>query len=155
LWNITSRIVLAVTAPIWFLPVKRLNRKWIAIEQKRIEQAQSDYVRTAETPNPVNYKRLGFLYGITMFVGLTLLLPSISLIAIGQFTMYNLIALIMKSALSNLFWCGIGGFAFGFIMHRKMQKKGDAVLHLTFDSLGRVGSSEPPNDSTSQIESPE
>jgi hypothetical protein len=153
LWNITSCIILAVTAPIWYLPVKRLKRTWVERQHKRIGQAKSDYIGKSDTPDPINYKRLGFLFGLMMFVGLTLLLPPISLMAMGKFTSYNLIAMTMISLFPNLVMCGIGGLGFGFVMRLMMQKKGDPAMHLTIDSVGRVGVAGQPNDATSQIES--
>jgi hypothetical protein len=78
MWNLTSYFVLAVTAPIWYLPVRRLRKKWVGIQQTGIEQANSDYIAKLEvskTPEPVNYKQLGLFFGLAMFVGFTLLFP--------------------------------------------------------------------------------
>ncbi|MHC5053489.1 MAG: hypothetical protein ACYTKD_02095 [Planctomycetota bacterium] len=39
LWNLTSLAVLLVTFPLWWLPVRRIRPRWLAIERRRIGTA--------------------------------------------------------------------------------------------------------------------
>jgi hypothetical protein len=146
LWNLTSRFLLALTAPIWYLPVKHHKTKWIGEQHKRIEQGKTNYIdKQSGTPKPINYKRMGLFYGLAMFTFFTLLFPPIVLIATGTFTWNNLIGMVISTGLSGLVPWSIAGFGFAFFMQRRLNKKGDPALHLTFDSHGSVDSSNNPS----------
>jgi hypothetical protein len=145
LWNLTSRLVLAVTAPIWYMPVKHNKAKLLGQQHKRIAQSSTNYIdKTTEAPKPVNYKLMGLLFGVFMFAFFTLLFPPIFLVLIGRFSLTGIITIMTWAGLSGLVLCPIGGLFFMFSMQRMLDKKGDQALHITFDSHGAVISANAP-----------
>lgn len=147
LWNLTSRLLLTLTAPIWFLPVKHYKTKWLGHQHRRIAQTKTNYIaKESGTPKPINYWLMGALFGVFMFIVFTLFFPLIFLIATNQFTVSNLFRSMTIAALSGLVVWPIAGLGFAFFVSLTMKKKGDEALHLTFESEEIVRSLPASND---------
>jgi len=138
-WNLTSRVLAALTAPLWYLPVKRYKTKWLQQQHKRITQAnEALLLETEASQKPVDYKLVGLLFGGLMFVFLTLFYPLMTLISKGNLTLTNYITLLLFVAQYALIACPLAGLFFGLSMKYMMDKKGDQSLHLTYDAEGKV-----------------
>ena len=136
LWNLTSRLVLAVTAPIWWIPVKRYRFKLGQGQRLRIAQSQSSYINPADgAPKKINYVQLGLLWAGMMFAYLVLVAPVIMLLGKG-ISWSSYVALAIHSIGYALQACLLGGLGFALAMKLILQRMGDPARHLTYDADG-------------------
>ncbi len=124
-WNLTSLVLLILTAPIWWLPVKYHKAKWLEQQYKRITQTQNAYIdKESNTPKPINYLRMGLLWGAFMFVTFTILFPTISLLGSGQFNWDTLIRKIISAGCIGLVIWPLAGVGCGASMQLMLDTKG-------------------------------
>lgn len=137
LWNLTSRLILAVTAPIWWIPVKRYRFKLQQAQRLRIAQSQSGYIDPANgAAKKINYVQLGLLWGSFMFGYLVLIAPLIMLVGKGELNWSSYIGLVMHSIDAAVKACVLGGLGFALVMRLMLQRMGDPSRHLTYDADG-------------------
>jgi len=114
LWNVFSMLVLAVTSPLWFLPVKYIRPKWIEYEKLRLCRRQEIPLVEGKAVN-------WLLRGTFMFGGIMWIAMSVAPQAIRRFRG------------DEINWSAIGiqlpiwllaGFIWGVVMHFWMNKKG-------------------------------
>ena len=138
LWNVTSRALLILTAPIWWLPVKLQKTKLIAQQYKRITQTKTEYIdKESKAPKPVNYRRMGWFWGL--FMDLCFAVGPV-FVAAGthEFAWWGLVGVYFMAALKGLIFWLPGGWLFGFMTKLMLDKKGNQTLHLSFDSDGAI-----------------
>lgn len=136
MWNLTSRLLLLVSAPVWWFPVKQYKTKLIAQQYKRIADNQTNYVdEKSNTPIKINYTRMGLQFGFLM--GLCMAFLPFVLLGISGFSHQFGLGVFFISILGFLISIP-SGLLFGFMMKSIMDKKGDQRLHLTFDADGKV-----------------
>ncbi|MES2003850.1 MAG: hypothetical protein V4450_04970 [Bacteroidota bacterium] len=71
LYNLTSLVILGITAPVWLLFRKKWKADWLKVQKEKFAQPLS------LTPPSYNWLREGFSFGFFMFIILTLLIPLI------------------------------------------------------------------------------
>jgi len=105
LWNITSLLIIIITSPLWYFPVKLWKKNWIEFEKSRYKNASTEYTPHEKTP----WVKMGALFGglMWLFFGLA---PQV----------YNFI--VWKSfnwqfLMSTAFIWAIAGFAFAAMMY--------------------------------------
>ena len=109
LWNLTSLVILALTSPLWFIPVRLLKNKWLEFEKTRFEPSLIDDYRG------VSWVKMGLLFGSLMWLVMGLIpllcLSSISTKFPWGFLIFSLAA------------CAIGGTFFGTMMKYQLGKR--------------------------------
>jgi hypothetical protein len=138
LWNLTSRVLLLLTAPLWWLPIRLNKEKLIARQYHRITQTKTAYIdKDSETPKPINYQRLGLLWGVIMDLPFA---AYIVFIATGPHSSswWGLMGMYFAAAFAGLIIWLPGGWLFGLMMKLMLDKRGDPTLHLSFDTDGRI-----------------
>jgi ABC-type dipeptide/oligopeptide/nickel transport system permease component len=138
LWNLTSRVLLLLTAPIWWLPIKSNKDKLIARQFRRLTQAQTASVdKDSQTRKPIHYQRVGVLWGVVMDLGFA---AYMFFAATGPHTSgwWELVGKYFFWAFVGLIFWLPGGWLFGFLMKVTLDKKGDQTLLLSFDSDGAI-----------------
>ena len=138
LWNLTSYAVLALTAPLWLLPAKRLRAKHLAKQLHRITPSDAHYVDVAtQAPKPVDYGRMGWLFGLllNLFTGIY---PVIVAARSHELSWWELVGVYIAATLLGLIICLPGGWLFGFGMKMMLEKRGNTNTHLTYDSEGVI-----------------
>lgn len=137
LWNLTSRLLLAMTAPFWYLPVKHNKARWLRRRQKEMQQAQLALIENQSlAAKPIDWRRIGWTYGFWMFFAFTFVFPAAFLLAIGRFTWPHLFGTTIATATLGIIIWPLSGWLFGKCMQLVLDKKGDRNLHLTFDEEG-------------------
>jgi len=98
LWNLTSLIILAITSPLWFIPVRLWKNKWIEYEKTRFDTVKT--ISYKEVP----WVKMGFFFGglMWLFLGFGFQLLW------GTFSWQNTILF--------FFLCAIGGVLFTVIV---------------------------------------
>lgn len=135
LWNYTSKLILMLTSPIWYLPVRLTRRRLIAVSRKRIGQVRQEKVRL--TPLTVkDYRWAGWAYGIGMNLVMTLGLSMLWMGETGEG--FSLPVAVMSFCLGGLLWLP-AGWLYGQIMKAILHRKGDANMLLTRDHLAVSG----------------
>ena len=117
LWNLTSLLILTVTSPLWYFPVKLWKRKWIEFEKSRYNNTTTEYTTHEKTP----WIKMGILYGGLMGLILGLAFQVLNFVVWKRFDWQFLLY-------TALLWM-IAGFLFAVIMYlwlglrpkRKMQ----------------------------------
>ncbi len=128
LWNLTSLVILALTAPLWYLPYKRYKSLFLANQYKRICMRQTEHFK--KPPEPINYTKMGLWWGLSMEIIFAIVFP-ILLWTIGIISSASILSYCLYSFLVGLpIWIG-GGFAFGYWMKKSLDIKGNPDLHIT------------------------
>jgi hypothetical protein len=109
LWNIFSFIILCVTFPIWYLPVRLLKDKWIAFEKKRLEKVSRKPLIKAKKINWI-------IRGAFLFGGIMWLILSFIPFLFGKASLENTLLKIPIFLIAGLTW--------GLIMQLLMNKRG-------------------------------
>jgi hypothetical protein len=112
LTNLTSFIVLGVTFPIWFWFKDKLKAKWLEKQKAKFSKPLN---LTYTEPTKSKYLLSGLLFGLFMYVFMTVLFPLIDGTGITQ-----------KGLLIGIPVWAIAGLVFGFIMkiiNRKKKEK--------------------------------
>lgn len=109
LWNVLSILVLCVTFPIWFIPIRFFKPKWIEYEKQRIRKNIGQPLLEAKK---INWIIRGTLIFGGLMWGLTSLIPYL----FGH-------ASFQKIIIGIPIWL-LAGFLWGIIMHFWMKKKG-------------------------------
>jgi uncharacterized RDD family membrane protein YckC len=123
LWGIFSVVVLAVTAPAWWLPVQLTKKHWHEREYRRL--AHADHVKNAfpdlRSPrkNRFAYLKAGVIFAIWMDVWISLFFSGFGHFRMQSFPMIFLF---------NLVFCAPAGVFFGLNMRSKFEEKGAAIL---------------------------
>jgi len=134
--NIFTRLLLLLTAPLWWLPAKRMKLEMQTKAVKRIESAKGEL--EIKEPEPIDYKKIGFQYGLYMYISSVLLFPLIYTISTGPFELQKfLITLAANVVVGPLVWIP-GGLFFGFSMKLIMERRGDRAMHLSMQEDGTV-----------------
>ena len=111
LWNIFSLVVLAITFPLWYFPVRFFRHRWLEKEKKRL-------AKVLERPL-IQVKFIHWLLiGTFGWGGLTWLLFEAWLVLDGR-------EWDLKTMLENLPIWMVGGFAWGLFMRFFMNRKGE------------------------------
>ena len=113
LWNIFSLAVLAMTFPLWYLPVRFFRHRWLAIEKKRVAKVLESSLIEAKS---VNWLLIGvFVFGGFMWM-LMEVIPQIREVFNGG--EWDLMMMFV-----DLFIFMVGGFAWGLFMRFFMNRK--------------------------------
>ena len=125
LWNLTSRLLLTLTAPIWWLPLKHYKAQWLEQQYKRTRQTKNHYMdEEANKPKSINYMQVGLAWGAIMFIATTILFPTISMLAKGHFSWSDSIREITSlGCVGFVIWL-IGGLSFGVYMQLFINRMG-------------------------------
>jgi len=114
LWNVFSLLVLCVTFPIWFIPVRFFKPKWIEYEKQRLRRNLEQPLVEAQK---VNWLIRGtLLFGTLLFGGFMWILMSLIPYLFGRASSQSLL-------IGIPIWL-LAGFLWGIIMHYWMNKKG-------------------------------
>ncbi len=135
LQNLTSRALVAVTAPLWSVLLKRYSAKWKSEQFRRIAQKRTAYMDPhSKVPKPVNYALGGLLCGLFMDLvfGVYTVLPLKSIHSLGLVGGY------FAAILAGLAIWLPAGLGFGLIMKKFGDKKGDPSLHLAINKDGTL-----------------
>lgn len=154
-WNFTSRVVLALTAPIWWFPVKQMRRRILQSQHRRIVQTKDIYIdKAAQAPKKVSYIQMGLLFGGIMGLIFAVINPAFNLIWHNRFSFEALINSMFVTLPLMLLVTMPGGLIFGFTMRYFLDRKGDRNLHLTFHEDGTPASLETQDRSDSGLSIP-
>jgi predicted RNA-binding Zn-ribbon protein involved in translation (DUF1610 family) len=138
LWNLTSRVLLLLTAPIWWLPIRLNKEKLIAQQHQRVTQTSTAYIdKTSNTRKPINYQLMGLHFGLFMDLFFA---AHMVFVASGRGTSgwWALVGTYFVWAVVGLIFWLPGGWLFALAMKLILEKKGDPDLHLSFDSDGAI-----------------
>ena len=137
--NLTTAAILAVSAPILWLPQKLCKDRLLPSQKLRIARAQNKYLTTPDIKQrkPVNYWRMGLLWGLSMDVIFSFFLGarSINWIHGGWTELFVIYGFLLLKGL--LIWLPAGA-VFAVTCKLMMDRKGDVNLHLTYDADGQV-----------------
>jgi len=113
LWNLTSLVLLAITFPVWILPVLLWKDRWLAFELRRARAAkEEELVDWGGVP----WVKMGALFSGGMWMLLEVV-PQLVRLATGGSASWRGVLI------SIPIWLG-GGFLFGLIMKLWMGRKG-------------------------------
>jgi hypothetical protein len=112
--NLTSLLILLVTFPVWGWFRKLLKQKWLNKQPERYKNLNLEIPIKTNTTS--NWLKLGLIFGLLMFVLMTILLPLIFQEAI---TRRNLLFGIPLWLICGLVW--------GYTMKLWMNKKGRII----------------------------
>lgn len=136
LWNFTSLLVLALSSPIWYLPIKYNRKKLLARRQQqmiRFLQKSGDLPVPGKKQELISYKKMGLYWGTAMFLVFSLLQPAIQLISHGRFSIQAYFQQVLVCAAIGIFIWPVGGLIFGWAMQFLLEKRGKKALHLSID----------------------
>jgi hypothetical protein len=144
LWNFSSRLVLALTSPIWLPLLKRNKERWLLQQQKRIAASQLKLLQThgvEQQAKPTDYNKMGLRYGLFMnFFSAFFMIAQLE--AYSLLPWWGLLGAYLVTFIGGLIvWLPAGWF-FGFIMKLWMEKHGDKNLHLTMTPHPATGEME-------------
>ena len=120
LWSLTSLLVLAITAPVWVLPVRRWKVRWREMDRRRaVEARQAAPLAAAAVP----WIRLGvFGFGSGMWLIANLVVQAISLKLERSFDVDFALTSLPVSLVSGVLW--------GLTMRHLMSRRpGSSALH--------------------------
>lgn len=147
MWNFTSRVLLALTAPIWWFPVKQMRAQILQGQHKRIMQTKDNYLdKEAQAPKKVSYMLMGVFFGGFMGLFFAIAQPAVSLIVRDQFSLEVLLSHLLLTLPLALLVSMPGGLIFGLTMKLVLDRKGDRNLHLAFHENGAPASLEDSQD---------
>ena len=116
--NLTSLLVLLLTFPIWGWFRKSLKQNWLNKQADRYKNLNFDFPAKKNTTK--SWLKMGFFWGLFMYVFMVFILPLIEQEEISQ-----------KSMLIGIPIWLIGGLGFGFFMKIWMNRKGKQNKGLT------------------------
>jgi len=109
--NLTSLIILTITFPIWGWFKQSIKQKWLDKQPERYKNLNLEIIEKKNTTK--NWLKMGFFWGLFMYVFMIIILPLIKQEEISQ-----------KSMLIGIPIWLIGGLAYGFFMKIWMNRKG-------------------------------
>lgn len=134
--DIFSRLLTVLTAPLWWIPAKKLKLKMQAKAAKRIESARGEL--EVQGPEPADYRKAGFQYGLYMYVFSVLFFPLFNTLRTGSFELtIFLMTLVTTIVFGPLVWL-LAGLFFGFSMKLIMERRGDRSMHISMQEDGTV-----------------
>lgn len=139
-WNLTSQLLLALTMPLWFLPVKHNRAKWLSSKHRLIAGTAHKLALARSQPDrekkSIDYLCMGLGWGLAMFLIMT------------PFTTHRWWwEMSLPFLLVNMAVWTVGGIVFGVAMKIFMDKSGDPALHLDMKDLLERHSASSPSDS--------
>jgi hypothetical protein len=138
LWNLTSRLLLAMTAPIWWLPIKRYRARWIHRQYKRITAAKPAYLdKDSKSVKPIPYGKMGLLWALIMNACFAVV-AVITAATTHAFGLGELVGVFLASMLAGLIIWLPAGWLFAGWMKLMLDKKGNQELHLTINTDGAI-----------------
>lgn len=138
LWSLASLVLLTLTGPIWWLPVKHQRAKWIEQQHRRIAKTQTVSVnQTSISPQPIDYRRMGWIWAIFMDVTFALV-AVFTATSIEHIGLAGLFTVFLKALLGGLLVWLPAGWLFGVWTGHYLEKRGDQSLHLAIDSTGTI-----------------
>lgn len=138
LWNLTSRLLLVLTAPIWWMPVSRFRRQWLQASCKRISDNSLLYIDSVSNkPKPVRYFLMGNVWGFLMsfFTGIA---ATVLALVVWSVPASALAGIFFAATFGSLIVWIPAGWLFGLTMKLMIDRKGNPDLHLTFDGEGKL-----------------
>ena len=117
LWNLTSLLILAVTSPLWFFPVKYWKANWIEFEKSRYQNIEKEYTPHEKT----SWVKMGFLYGGLMWLILGLAPQVYNFIVWKSFDWDFLLFTAVLWTIAGFFFAAIMYIGLGLRPKRKMQ----------------------------------
>ncbi|MGZ2368436.1 hypothetical protein ACXR6G_01460 [Ancylomarina sp. YFZ004] len=109
--NLTSLIILTITFPIWGWFKQSIKQKWLDKQPERYKNLNLEIIEKKNTTK--DWLKMGFFWGLFMYVFMIFILPLIEQEEISQ-----------KSMLIGIPIWLIGGLGFGFFMKIWMNRKG-------------------------------
>lgn len=131
LWNSTSRFLLAITAPIWWLPFKLFEKPWIRAEQQRAKQA----VISGKGYEPLDYGVLGTWFGVFANIICSIYLISPLTYILDFWIILYLV--VWTATLGLLAWLP-AGWLFALAMRNLLEKRGDPEMYLSAKDLSGI-----------------
>lgn len=131
LWNFTSKLIIAVTAPVWYLPARATRRKLIAATRNRLGPARQEKVRR-EPLTVKDYRLAGWAYGIGMNSVMSVGLAMLWMAETGD--SFSLQMFLFAFCLGAFIWLP-AGWLYGQIMKAVLHRKGDPNFLLTSEHL--------------------
>ncbi len=115
LWNIFSLVVLAITFPLWYFPVRSFRHRWIEKEKERLAKVLERPLIQAKS---INWLLRGtFFFGGFMW-GVMVIIPQVrEVLNGGEWDLMKIIG--------NLPIWLVSGFMWGLFMHFFMNRKGE------------------------------
>jgi hypothetical protein len=131
LWNITSLMLLGITLPLWWLPMKVYRPRLLHSGRKRI--AIADRNKSYSPTTPAQYRKAGWFYGL----GMNLVMSSLLTFSITEYANVSssLWFFLTTFLVGMLLWLP-AGWLYGFAMRKILHRKGDSALHLSIASDG-------------------
>ncbi|MBY0552114.1 MAG: hypothetical protein K2W95_32825 [Candidatus Obscuribacterales bacterium] len=124
MWNAASRVVLALTSPLWWLPVLLLKKSWIRSEQHRARIAAT----AGSQYQALDYNAVGTWFGIMAnFVCSVYLVSPLTYIFDFWVVCY---LVVWTMTLGLLAWLPTG-WLFAVAMRNLLEKPGDPALYLS------------------------
>ena len=117
LWNLTSLLILVVTSPLWYFPVKFWKGKWIEFEKSRYQNIEKEYTPHEKT----SWVKMGFFYGGLMWLFLGLAPQVYNFILRKSFDWDFLLFSAALWAIAGFFFAAIMYIWLGLRPKRKMQ----------------------------------
>jgi hypothetical protein len=130
LWNNTSRLILALTAPLWWIPLNAFRRNWIRAERRRTAIAAA-----SQDCESVDYGSVGNWFGMAsnLLCSVYMLSPLCSIL---DFWIMAYL-MIWTMTLGLFIWLPAGWF-FTLCMRAVLDRKGDPSLYLTVRDLAGI-----------------
>ncbi len=152
LWNVWSRVVLVLTAPIWWFPIKANRANLLRQQFRRISDTKNVYLdKASKQPKPINYWRMGLTWGLLMNF-IFAIMGSIAAAKVFELDPTFVAGVFSLAAIAGLLLWVPAGLLFAFTMKLILDKKGDQNLHLSFNSDGAVICSSTPQSVAEQID---
>ncbi len=131
LWNMTSRLLICLTAPLWWLPFQVFKKKLIRAEVKRVR------IAAMESPDfePVDYVSVGTWFGVVASILCSVYMISPLATILDFWLMCYL--MLWTTTLGLFVWLPTG-WLFGTIMKSILEKRGDPALYLTTRDLAGI-----------------
>ncbi|MBK9141888.1 MAG: hypothetical protein IPM23_05285 [Candidatus Melainabacteria bacterium] len=142
LWNLASRLILALTAPIWWIPVTRYRSQWLQASRKRIADNSSLHIESStNSPKPVRYFLMGNIWALFMSFFTGIIVALLALVA-WSVPVPSLIATFIATSVASLIVWIPAGWLFGLTLKWIVDRKGSPALHIAFDKEGKLLDSE-------------